>query len=44
LDYGDYVLMSGTLIDFENGASSNNDFTNNSSFIVDLNKLSKYQK
>jgi hypothetical protein len=42
LDYGDYVLMSGTLIDFENGASSNNTFTNNSSFIVDLNKLSKY--
>jgi hypothetical protein len=44
LDYDDYVLMSGTLIDFESGSSTTNNskFTNSSSFIVDLSKLSKY--
>jgi len=42
LDYDDYVLMSGNLIDFENGPTSDDKLKSNGSFIVNLTKLSKY--
>lgn len=45
LDYDDYVLMSGHLIDFENGPTAAGDdgkFRNSGSFIVNMTKLSKY--
>lgn len=44
LNYGDYVLMSGNLIDFENGPTGENKskYKNSSSFIVNISKISKY--
>jgi len=47
LDYNDYVLMSGRLIDFENGpdvTDGDGQFRNSGSFIVNMSKLSKYYK
>lgn len=45
LNHGDYVLMSGALIDFEDVSSlqaNSAKYTNSDSFVIDVTKLSKY--